>query len=192
MTGKRLFLKWVLFLSLIIVGAVIAANLGWVGYLKDDPTHITYVTLGVFVLATLMCGRLCWRLCGAHDKTRIELGVERAWFAGNICMYIGLIGTAVGYVMMLKHSGDASDPEKVIQMGFANAAIALINTVVGAVTGVLLQLQAHYIESASKIVAPSPEAAPTEPKAAAPMPPAAEPVMLVAPAEDAKPEGGAS
>lgn len=168
---KRLFLQWAVMAGLMGAGAFIAYRLGYAAYLQDDPTHITYVTLGLFALATAMCGRLCWRLCGAYDPKRIKAGIKHGWFAGNLCMYIGLIGTAVGYYLMLKHGNAEGDPKQVIDMGFANTAIAIVNTVVGAVTGVLLQVQSHFIEVAFEDLEPAAEAA--------------------APKHGAPPEGGA-
>lgn len=162
MREKRLFAQWAVMASLIVVGAIFAHRLGWTAYLQDDPTRITYVTLSVFALATAWCGRLSWRLSSGDDLRGIELDLKHGWFASSLCVSIGLIGTAVGYYMMLKHGNAGGDPAKVIEMAFANTAIAIVNTVIGAVCGVLVEIQSHMVEHAVEKMADRPEAEPAE------------------------------
>lgn len=147
MKEKRLFVQWSVMASLIVVGVIFAHRLGWTAYLQDDPTRITYVTISVFALATAWCGRLAWHLSSGHDPKDVELDLKHGWFASSLCVSIGLIGTAIGYYLMLKH-GVGDDPGKVIEMAFANTAIAIVNTVVGAVCGVLVEIQSHMVEHA--------------------------------------------
>ena len=145
MSGKRLFLQWSLFICLVAIGAFIAADLGWVGYLKRDPTHITYATLVVFFLATGWLGKLSWDLSKGADPGELEDRLEHGWFASSLCVSIGLIGTAVGYYLMLKNGDSVGDPQQVIREAFANTSIAIINTVFGAVCGVIVEVQSHFI-----------------------------------------------
>lgn len=64
-----------------------------------DPTHISIIALGIFVLLTLFIGWLTWRLSkGDTDKKRF---IEPAWFFSEKLMAIGMIGTLVGFMMML-------------------------------------------------------------------------------------------
>jgi hypothetical protein len=148
MRHKRLFLKWALFASLVIIGAIVASNIGWAEHLEKDPTHITYVTFTVFCLATLWCGRLTWRLTSGRDPHEVALELKHSWFASSLCVSIGLIGTAVGYFIMLEHGHSGGEPGQVIDQAFANTSIAIINTVVGAVCGVLVEIQSHFVEVA--------------------------------------------
>mgnify|MGYP001559907928 CR=1 FL=1 len=145
MPGKRLFLQWTLFACLAAIGAFIAARMGWVGYLRNDPTHITLITLGVFVFATVWLGRLSWRLSSGHNPEIVREELGHGWFASSLCVSIGLIGTAIGYYLMLKDGNASGDAAEVINRLFANASIALINTVVGGVCGVFVELQSHFI-----------------------------------------------
>lgn len=145
MTGKRVFLQWSLFMCLVAIGAFIAADLGWIGYLKRDPTHITLLTLTVFVLATAWLGRLSWRFSNGDDPEELEHELDHGWFASSLCVSIGLIGTAVGYYLMLKNGDSVGDPQEVIRNAFANTSVAIINTVFGAVCGVIVEVQSHFI-----------------------------------------------
>ena len=157
MHGKRLFLKWVLFASLIVIGAIVAANLGWVGYLTRDPTHITIVTLAVFARAMLRCGGLAWRMSGAHEAKFVKADLKRASDASDMCMYIGMIGTAVGLLLMLGHAMTMTDPAQVMGVAIANAYIAIVNTVFGAVCGVLIRHQTNEFETEFELLHPEPK-----------------------------------
>ena len=150
MQSKRLFLRWALFVSLITIGAFIAAGLGWAGYVTDDPTHVTYVTLGVFMLATAWCGRLAWKLSSGQDPGKVEHAIEHSRYAAGLCFSIGLIGTAIGYYMMLKYGKSDGDAKVVINRTFEHASIAIINTVVGGVCAVIVEIQAHFIGHAAE------------------------------------------
>lgn len=150
MSGKRLFLQWSLFICLVAIGAFIAAGMGWVGHLRDDPTHITLVTLGVFLLATAWLGRLAWKLSNGQDPAIVREELGHGHFASSLCVSIGLIGTAIGYYLMLKDGNAGGEAAEVIRRTFANTSIAIINTVFGAVCGVLVEVQSHFIEHAAK------------------------------------------
>lgn len=150
MQGKRLFLQWALFACLVGIGAAVAAGVGWIGYLKHDPTHITLVTLTVFVLATAWLGRLSWKLSNGHDPEVVREELGHGWFASSLCVSIGLIGTAVGYYLMLQHGNAGGDASEVIRQTFANTSIAIVNTVFGAICGVLVEIQSHFIGHAAK------------------------------------------
>lgn len=150
MQGKRLFLQWSLFMCLVGVGAAIAAGLGWVGYLRNDPTHITLVTLGVFLLATLWLGRLSWKLSNGDDPEELKEELDHGWFASSLCVSIGLIGTAVGYYLMLQGGNAGGEASEIIKQTFANTSIAIVNTVFGAVCGVIVEIQSHFIGHAIK------------------------------------------
>ena len=146
MKGKRLFLQWALFVSLLCVAAMIAASLGWISLVfNSDPTHITYVTFCVFFLATLWCGSLSWKLSNGAPPDDVEDDLAHGRFASSLCVSIGLIGTAVGYYLMLKNGNATGEPSEVIRQAFANTSIAIVNTIFGAVSGVLVEIQSHFI-----------------------------------------------
>lgn len=154
MTGKRLFLKWVLFASLILVGAIFAANLGWVGYLTRDPSHFTYVTLAVFALALLRCGKLAWRLSGPHDANLLEADLARATNASDNCMYIGMAGTALGLLLMLEHAMTMTEPTQLMGVVVSNAYLAVVNTFFGIICGVLIRVQTNELATQFRLQHP--------------------------------------
>ena len=63
MNQRKLFLQWVLTVSLITVGAVIAASLGWFGKIYSlDATKLSVVITVLFLAASAWCGKLAWRV----------------------------------------------------------------------------------------------------------------------------------
>lgn len=148
MQGKSLFLRWTLFMCLVVIAAFIGLALGGSGHLASDPTHITYLTLTVFTLASLWCGRCAWKLSNGSNPHEVEEDLAHGWFASSLCVTIGLIGTAVGYYIMLKNGNASGDPSEVIRKAFANTSIAIVNTIFGAVSGALVELQSHFVGTA--------------------------------------------
>jgi len=146
---RRLFVQWAVMASLIVVGALFARNLGYAAYIQDDPTHVTYITLSFFALATCWCGRLAWSLSGGRDPDDIEIDLKLGHYASSLCVSIGLIGTAIGYYLMLKEGGADGEASEVIKRTFNNASVAIVNTVVGGVCGVLIEIQSKYLEHAT-------------------------------------------
>ena len=149
MNKRTVFLRWALFACFIAVGIYVAWQRGWGGYVQDDPTHVTYITLSFFAIATLWCGRLSWALCGGRDPDDIEIDLKLAHYASSLCVSIGLIGTAVGYYLMLKQGGAEGQASEIIKRTFSNASIAIVNTVVGGICGVLIEIQSKYLEHAT-------------------------------------------
>lgn len=174
MKERKLFLQWAAMASLIVVGALLAQRLGYAAYIHDDPTHVTYVTLSFFVLATCWCGRLAWSLSGGRDPDDIEIDLKLGHYASSLCVSIGLIGTAVGYYLMLKEGGAEGEASEIIKRTFANASIAIVNTVVGGVCGVLIEIQSKYLEHATAKAEMRLARATTTETVPAPAPPAEE------------------
>ncbi len=151
MQGKRLFLQWSLFACAVAVGFVILSRLGWSHYvLRGDPTHITLVTFGVFLLTTLWCGRLAWRASNGRDQETLRHELESGWFASSVCVTLGLLGTVVGYFLMMQDvsNGGADAAEQLVRQIRTGMGTVLINTIVGGACGLLIELQSHFLGQA--------------------------------------------
>lgn len=153
MSEKRLFLQWALFVSLVAIFAFIVMFLGWSGYVfKGDSTHITLVTLGVFVYTTAWCGRLAWRLSNGEDPALIGHSLASGWFASSVCVTLGLLGTVIGYYLMMQNATGTGDDaaEQLVYQIRSGMGTVLINTVVGGLCGLLIEIQSHFIGQATK------------------------------------------
>lgn len=148
MQKKTTFLRWAFFAGLIALGAYIAVKNGWLGYLDKDATRIPYVTLCAGALSTLYCGRLCWRLSGGRDPEDLEIDLEIAHYASSLCVSLGLLGTAIGYLIMFKEGAVDGSAKEVIRQTFSTASVAIVNTVCGAVCGILVEIQSQGVKYA--------------------------------------------
>ena len=148
MQDKKLFLHWMLFVWLVLIGGVISVSLGWMGrVLNGDPTHITLVTLAVFVSTTLYLGRLSWKLTNGESAKIVAQKLSTGWFASSACVTLGLLGTVVGYFLMMQGvPGTGEDVAgQLVQQIRAGMGTVLINTIVGGVCGLLIEVQSHFI-----------------------------------------------
>jgi len=154
MKEKRLFLQWAVMASLVVVGVVFAWRLGYDKFLRDDPTRFTYVALAAFTIATAWCGRLAWLLSSGRDPEDIEIDLKLWHYASSFCVSIGLLGTAVGYLIMFQHGTIDGEAKTVMHQVFGEASVALVNTVLGGICGVLVEIQSqligHAVDKAKK------------------------------------------
>jgi hypothetical protein len=143
--AQSVLLRWWFLFWGKILGASVLQYFGLFGKLwLVDPTHISVIALGIFVVLTLFIGWLTWRLSkGDTDKKRF---VEPSWFFSESLMAIGMVGTLVGFMMMLGAliGIDVSDAiaikGAIIKMA-AGISTAVSSTLVGLSTSQLAKLQ---------------------------------------------------
>lgn len=143
------FLRWLL---IVVPLAVIMFLAGQMGFYKElylkDKSWLSYTTLVIFVLSTVWCGRMTYRM----DDKHIEFG----WFMSDQCLTLGMIGTVVGFLMMLTggvdpaHAKDISSVQSILAKFSIGLSTALYTTLVGLICSMFLKLQlfnlAHTIE----------------------------------------------
>ena len=90
---------------------------------------------------------------------------DAGWFLAGLLVKLGLLGTVVGFVIMLRsvdaiESFDVSDVQRVLTLMSAGMGVALYTTLVGLVTSILLGFQYLCADQASnRLVAVATEAA---------------------------------
>ena len=133
------FLKWWLafVVQTLLLGTI--ALLGGAEYLlKNDVTYISIGIVAIWLLTSLSIG---YRLYNQMQMTDMQ------WFITDSCMNIGMIGTVVGFIIMLSTSLDTIDPTNVDSMRVtistmaSGMAIALLTTLAGLVATLFLRLQ---------------------------------------------------
>lgn len=164
---KTLFLRWAVIASVTLVGALVAWALGWFAMMyAGDATKLTVVTLVVFAAAAVWCGILSWRVDALSEAAeqesslpaaaikRIEREAQHGWFAIDLCVELGLLGTVFGLVMMLAQgfsgfeTGDSAAIGMLIERLRAGMSTAFITTLVGGISGILLKVQYHLLAQA--------------------------------------------
>ena len=166
MLSHGLLLNWALFVTLIAVGAVIVASLGWFGKIYElDLTKISFLILTLFVVSTGWCGFLTWqtsKTMGGVDVLEfkhpdackyLENQAEHGWFAAGLCEKLGLTGTVFGFIIMLVgafqgfEAGNEQATRQLLEQLSSGMATAFITTLVGVVCSILLSVQYHNLSN---------------------------------------------
>ena len=162
MIKHTLFLKWWLFLSITLLGTL---GLGQQGYLhllwEGDTTKLSFVLLSIFTVMSGWCGYKTWTLSRFLDNgqtedylvEKIEHLMEVGWFTSDVCLSIGMMGTVIGFIMML--SGftnidvkDMSTVQGLIKNLGVGMSTALYTTLTGLVCSALLKIQYFNLSQA--------------------------------------------
>jgi len=148
-----IFLKWWWFFSLLIVATIglflfdVHTTL-WI----QDKTKLSFFILAIFYGMTVHCGYETWLLSKLANKEldeikNVDIRHETGWFASDVLLTMGLIGTVAGFILMLAgafHGINISDVSSV-QQALANMAVgmstALYTTLTGLITSTLLKFQ---------------------------------------------------
>ena len=157
-----LFLKWWLFISAVMAGATYLYftdmfTLLW----NKDATKLSYVLLLLFVFMSVWCGYKTWRLSVFLDSNKtekyiiekIEHLMEVGWFTSDLCLSIGMMGTVIGFIMMLSgfsnvNVEDLSTVQGMIKGLGAGMSTALYTTLTGLVCSALLKIQYFNLSQA--------------------------------------------
>jgi len=149
------FWKWwtsivVLALSL----AFIQYNIDIFGFVyENDPTRITMLIGAIFILSTIKVGLESWKRQFLYDT---ENDMSMIWFVSDAVMSIGMIGTLVGFIMVLTttftdiDTTSAQAMKEVISKLAQGMGIALLTTLTGLVTSVILKLQLVMLDTADE------------------------------------------
>ena len=157
-----LFLKWWLFVTLIGVGFVFLIMQGGLNTLwENDATKLSFLLLAIFIQMTAWCGYKTWCLSRFIDEVKqedhivekIESLMEVGWFTSDLCLTIGMIGTVIGFIMML--SGFAAldvsnvktvqDLVKALGIGMSTS---LYTTLTGLICSAFLKIQYFNLNQA--------------------------------------------
>lgn len=130
---------WWLLTVIQLIGLGIAINFGAIEYLLEtDLTRLSFVIFAIWAFTTINIGYNSYKKQYNHDL---------AWFSAEICMSIGMVGTIIGFILMLSGSLGDIDPSDVETMkrviaGMAvGMSTALVTTLVGLVSNILLKIQ---------------------------------------------------
>ena len=130
-TNKHmLFLKWWFFICVIMASILWLVFTGaFYALWTQDATKLSFVLLTIFSVMSGWCGYKTWTLSKFldNDQTedylveKIEHLIEVGWFTSDLCLSIGMMGTVIGFIMMLS--------------GFANVDVSNMTTVQDLIKG---------------------------------------------------------
>jgi hypothetical protein len=136
---------WTIFVG-ITAGLLAAYQYGYVGYvLENDATRISVGVLVLFLACSVWIGWLSYR----HPA---EEAPNWLWFISDACMSLGMVGTLLGFLIVLSSSFgsiDAADTEAmktVITAMGSGMGTALLTSLVGLGASILLKFQLVVLE----------------------------------------------
>lgn len=133
------FLRWLLIVIPVTVVAIIAGFLGlYQSIYENDKSWISFSVLAIFVLQSIWIG---------YQTHNLRLkGTQFGWMVSDMCLTLGMIGTIVGFLMMLVGgftiaSGDAAGIQALLARFSVGLGTALYTTLVGLICSMLIKLQ---------------------------------------------------
>jgi len=157
-----LFLLWVLLISLTGFGLYVTWHKGFFQWIiLTDNTRICVVIVFAFLIGSGLAG---WRSIYLSRQSqyfdRIRDGFnDFGWFVTGLMIKLGLLGTVVGFIMMLSRLEgleqlDISDIKTLMQQMTQGMGVAMNTTLVGLVGSILLGLQFLMLDRyADKLIA---------------------------------------
>ena len=158
------FLQGLILTGLIVFAGYLLNEQGLIGLLlAGDRSGISYLIAGIWLLLTL---RWLWLLRWVqrqydlptdfdtdHREAILARWLNHGWFAADSVLKLGLLGTIIGFILMLapisKLSGyDAASLQAALGEMSAGMAVALYTTLTGLVANLLLRLQFQILSDA--------------------------------------------
>lgn len=143
-----LFLQWHLIFTLACVVSIMLYHCGMANEIwQKDASMISYAIYAIFVGCSIFCGRLSFNICKKPAYASIYINkAEIGWFFSELCLTLGMIGTIVGFIMMLSGFNtldiqNISTVQGLLSQLGLSMATALYTTIVGLVCGSVLKLQ---------------------------------------------------
>ena len=158
------FLQGLILAGLIVFAGYLLNEQGLIGLLlAGDRSGISYLIAGIWLVLTL---RWLWLLRWVqrqydlptdfhtdHREAILARWLNHGWFAADSVLKLGLLGTIIGFILMLAPisnlSGyDATSIQSALGEMSAGMAVALYTTLTGLVANLLLRLQFQILADA--------------------------------------------
>jgi hypothetical protein len=133
------FLRWWLMFTASCVGFYFAYDTGLVhSFLEKDSTNISLLIFSIFVLFTFIIGYDTYK-ASKKLTNNICARAKTGWFFSDALMTLGMLGTVIGFIMML--NGDITAAKAALTSMSKGMGIALYTTAAGVTCGLLLKIQ---------------------------------------------------
>ena len=149
------FLKWRLLITLTVVGLSIAAYFNFIQFLyAHDLTKLSVAILALFAATTSVIGYKIWK---ERDVKKKKYGYDVEWFVSEMMISLGMIGTVIGFIYMLYsvfsslNIADTLAVQQSLGKMAQGMGTALLTTLVGLVSSVLIKSQLVMVENERKV-----------------------------------------
>lgn len=145
------FLRWWLFTCLTIVFAVLLYGFNFFGVLLEkDITYLSLFIIGIYSISSLYVGFVTYK---SQDLYTDQEDTAFLWFITELLVALGMIGTVIGFIVMLGSSfadiniQNAQSVKDALTDMALGMSTALYTTLTGLVTSQLLKVQLVNAES---------------------------------------------
>ena len=149
------FLKWWLLITLTVVGLSIAAYFNFIQFLyAHDLTKLSVAILALFAATSSVIGYKLWK---ERDVKKKKYGYDVEWFVSEMMISLGMIGTVIGFIYMLYsvfsslNIADTMAVQESLGKMAQGMGTALLTTLVGLVSSVLVKSQLVMVENERKV-----------------------------------------
>ena len=146
-----MFLRWWLLFCTSCAALFTAYSFGFIDALiAKDITRLSFAILGVFFTGSMFVGWLTYKR--SRGKS-VQAGINIGWFITELLLALGMIGTVIGFILML---GGSFESLNIADTGSVKTALtdmaigmstALYTTLVGMVCSQILKVQLVNVES---------------------------------------------
>ena len=146
-----MFLRWWLLFCTSCAALFTAYSFGFIDALiAKDITRLSFAILGVFFTSSIFVGWLTYKRSRGNT---VEAGTNIGWFITELLLALGMIGTVIGFILML---GGSFESLNIADTGSVKTALtdmaigmstALYTTLVGMVCSQILKVQLVNVES---------------------------------------------
>jgi len=146
-----MFLRWWLLFCTSCAAMFAAYSFGFIdALLAKDITRLSFAILGVFFLSSMYVGWLTYK---RNKGATVKVGVNIGWFITELLLALGMIGTVIGFILMLGGSfenlniSDTGSVKTALTDMAIGMSTALYTTLVGMVCSQILKVQLVNVES---------------------------------------------
>lgn len=144
---------WTSFVLIGVLTGVAQFSFNIIDFIKqNDPTYITIAVIIISLITTLIIGYRAYLLQFKNELPYSEQ-LEPLWFSADAVMSVGMVGTLVGFLMVLTGTFtdvDTSSTEamkEVIGQLAAGMGVALLTSLAGLISSIILKFQLVMLEN---------------------------------------------
>ena len=143
-------------LGLLLFGGYLLFERGLVGVLLEgDKSRLSWLILAIWLGMSARWLFLLRRIesTDAIAEDDMVRWLNHGWFAADSVLKIGLLGTIIGFILMLAPIGeltsfDASSLQSALAAMSAGMAVALYTTLTGLIANIILRFQFQFLADA--------------------------------------------
>ena len=151
--GGKALQQGLIVLGLILFGGYLLFDRGLVGVLLEgDKSRLSWLILAIWLGMSKRWLFLLRRMEGpaAIAEEDMVRWLNHGWFAADSVLKIGLLGTIIGFILMLAPIGeltsfDATSLQSALAAMSAGMAVALYTTLTGLIANILLRFQFQFL-----------------------------------------------